>query len=117
MCLPGSGNSVAGEPGDEQIFMRRLEYARDNTRIECDFCNDRKPEYQVDRVNTDGGHICEECRQTMTIDKLVRHVKKSTSSAEEDIEYLTDLIREVWPQTISPTVPQVVENHVKTKKK
>jgi hypothetical protein len=116
MNLPGSGNSVAGEPGDESEYMRRLEYARNNTRIGCSFCLESKPEYQVQSITLCGNKICDDCRQGMTIGKLVKFAKSSSSgNAIEDAEYLTDLINEVWPQHRMPTVTEIVKKSVKTK--
>jgi hypothetical protein len=117
MSLPGTGNSVAGEPGDESEYMRRLEYARHNTRAECSFCGLSKPEYQVETIKLCRRTICRECHGNLTIGKLVEFVKSSSvGNAVEDAEYLTDFINEVWPQHRMPTVSDIVKKSVKSKR-
>lgn len=99
MCLPGSGNSVAGEPGDWEKYLRELDYHNDRQRKDCDFCGESRPEYQVEYVPTDGTLICEDCRRKMTIGQLIKYVKKTShGDASQDAEYVTDLINDIWPQ-------------------
>jgi len=82
---------------------------RHQPRIMCDFCKEPKIETMIRQLRLTMDHICDDCREAMTMKEAIEYIKGQEIYAET--RALMQLIRELWPEQVEKVI-----NNEKNKK-